>query len=409
MFHEPRSDIELSPGELLFREGEAGAEAYVLKSGQVEVFVTGAGGERRIAVRGPNEIFGEMALIDARPRSASVRALGRCTLSVVTGEQVRRRLDQADPITRMILEVVLKRCREMVAGAGLDAGPDAPATTSALRTLALESEIQRGISRQEFVLHYQPIVDLGSGELAGFEGLMRWLAPGREPISPAAFVPCAEATGLIRDLTSVALEEAQTLYPLLRAAGELALGAAPFLSINVTCEDLVHDDFAARIETVARALGSAASGLKIEVTESGLMRDAVKATAALNACRRLGVGVAIDDFGTGYSSLTYLATLPLTTLKIDRSFVQSLFSAPASRKIVQTILRLAEELEVSVVCEGVETEREAEALRSMGCKYGQGYLFGRPADLGASLKLIQSWRPRLFGAGETPYLKGKVA
>ena len=393
-----RTHIELAAGELLFGEGDDGAFAYVVEAGELEVFVIRDDGERRLALRGPNEIVGEMALIDQRPRSASVRALAPSRLVVVTAEQVRRRLEQVDPLTRLCLDVLLKRFREMVSGPQLEASAAASAPSSALSALALENEIRRGIEDKEFVLFYQPIVDLASGELAGFEGLMRWLAPGRDaPIAPGAFIPCAEASGLITDLTAVALDEAKLFYPLLRAASALRFGSAPFLAINVSCADLIDDAFGARIAEVASALGPAAAGLKIEVTESGLMHDPDKAKAALEACRKLSVGVAIDDFGTGYSSLGYLATLPITTLKIDRSFIQSMPTSATNRKIVQTILRLSAELEIPVVAEGVETQAEADTLKSMGCRYAQGYLFGRPADLEATLRLIQDWVP-----GESP-------
>ena len=387
-----RTQIDLAAGEMLFREGDLGEFAYVIETGELEVFLVREEGERRLARRGANEIVGEMALIDSRPRSASVRALAPSRLIVVTAEQVRRRLEKVDPITRLCLDVILRRFRETVSGAYVEIGAAASGPSSALTTLALENEIRRGIEHKEFVLFYQPIVDLASGALAGFEGLMRWLAPGREtPIGPADFIPCAEAGGLISDLTAVALDEVKLFYPLLRAASAFKFGSQPFLSINVSCADLTHEAFGARIADVVEALGPAAAGLKLEVTESGLMEDPDKAKAALEACRKLSVGVAIDDFGTGYSSLSYLATLPITTLKIDRSFIQSMPTSPASRKIVQTILRLSEELEIPVIAEGVETRQDAKALKSMGCRYAQGYLFGRPADLEGTLRLIQSW------------------
>jgi diguanylate cyclase len=401
-----QTHIELDAGELLFREGDSGADAYVVRSGRLEVFVTRADGERRLAERGPNEIIGEMALIDARPRSASVRAMQPCSLIVVGAEQMRRRLAEVDPITRLCLEVVLKRCRDMMSDGNVESGPAPEITGAALKALALESEIRRGVAEREFVLFYQPIVELESGALAGFEGLMRWLIPGRRPIPPAEFIPAAEGSGLICDLTEVVIEEARTFYPLLRAAGDLSFGTAPFLSINVSCEDLIHESFLASVGRLAETLGPAARGIKLEVTESGLMKDAERARMTLEGCRAFGVGVAIDDFGAGYSSLGYLATLPITTLKIDRSFTPSLPHSATSRKIVSTILRLADELRIPVVAEGVETPQEAEILTSLGCRWGQGYLFGRPADLAATLQLIKSWQVRPRSERQAPAARG---
>lgn len=137
--------------------------------------------------------------------------------------------------------------------------------------------------------------------------------------------------------------------------------------------------------------GIAPSCLKIEVTESLLMRDPERAAAALTECRAAGLGVAIDDFGTGYSSLSYLSTLPVTTLKIDRAFVRTLLADRTSRRIVQTVLRLADELEIPVVAEGIEHVEEADMLTDMGCAFGQGYLFGKPAPLDATIAVTKGW------------------
>jgi EAL domain-containing protein (putative c-di-GMP-specific phosphodiesterase class I) len=168
----------------------------------------------------------------------------------------------------------------------------------------------------------------------------------------------------------------------------------PFISVNVTAIDLARDDFIATLRRMLHASGLPARSLKIEVTESVLMQDPAGVARTLQACRALGTGIAVDDFGTGYSSLSSLSLLPISTLKVDRSFVRSMLSEPASRKIVQTILRLAEELGLPVIAEGIEEEAQARALAAMGCAFGQGYLFGRPAPLAATLELLRAWRPR---------------
>ena len=387
--------LALPAGALLFQEGDAGSAAYLVVSGSIDIFVTRGASDQSIARRGVGEIVGEMALLDSRPRSASARAVEPCVLAVITADQIERRLQQVDPILRMCLEVVIARFREMIGGTGApkSAGPT-PASRAALDALSLEGEIRRGLAESEFCLYYQPIVDLQSRALAGFEGLMRWRHPTRGLVAPVDFIPAAEVGGLICDLTALALAEAALTFPLLTAAAKLQLDAAPFLSINVSCQDLLHPDFARRVEALTGGLGEAAGRIKLELTESALMQDAERATIALENCRRLGVGVAIDDFGTGYSSLGYLATLPITTLKVDRSFVRSMRDSAANRKIVQTILRLAEELDIPVVAEGVETETEAEELAAMGCQYGQGYGFGRPVSLEETVRVIAAW-PRV--------------
>jgi EAL domain-containing protein (putative c-di-GMP-specific phosphodiesterase class I) len=143
--------------------------------------------------------------------------------------------------------------------------------------------------------------------------------------------------------------------------------------------------------------GIASRSIKLEVTESVLLKDPAKAVAALEACRQLGLTVAIDDFGTGYSSLSYLTSLPIATIKIDRSFVHSMTQAPTSRKVIHMILRLAEELDIPVIAEGVEVEGEEHVLAGLGCAFGQGYWFGRPAALEQTIELTRRWRSRKQG------------
>jgi EAL domain-containing protein (putative c-di-GMP-specific phosphodiesterase class I) len=396
--------IELPEGSLLFAEGDAGSCAYLIHSGRIEIYLERDGREVILAVRGPGEIVGEMAIIDNRLRSASARVASDCELAPITAEQIAHRMAQTDPILRMCLGVVIARYREMVAmidsGDRRPAGRGASASRNdfqaALGTLSFESELRRALQKGELELFFQPIVRLPTRRLVGFEALSRWRHPTRGLIAPAEFIPVAEASGLILDITAWCLAEVAGAFPAILQAGLRNVGAVEplFMSVNVSGHDLMEDAFVGSVAAMLRTSGIAPGSLNLEITESVLMKDPAKAIAALEACRRLGLKIAIDDFGTGYSSLSYLSALPITTIKIDRSFVHSMTQSAASRKIINMILRLAEELDIPVVAEGIETADEAQALADLGCAFGQGYLFGRPLALDQTLALTRLWKSR---------------
>ena len=395
--------IAVSAGTLLFGEGDAGSHAFLINKGRLEIFLARDGRDVILATRGPGEIVGEMAIIDNRPRSASVRVIEDCQLLAISAEQIAHRIAETDPILRMCLGVVIERYRETlamldatVAGRACPEGALAPRQEfkAALNALSLESELRRALQRDEFELFFQPIVRLPTRGLAGFEALLRWRHPTRGLVEPGAFIPIAEASGLIVEMTAWTLAQVGRVFPAIDAAASRNAGAVDplFVSVNISSHDLARPTF---VETLAKALGDAglaASRVMLEITESVLMKEPLRAIAALRACRKLGLSIAIDDFGTRYSSLSYLSALPITTIKIDRSFVRSMTQEPTSRKIIQMILRLAEELDRPVVAEGIEYENEERLLADFGCAFAQGYLFGRPAPLAQTLALARDWR-----------------
>jgi EAL domain-containing protein (putative c-di-GMP-specific phosphodiesterase class I) len=243
--------------------------------------------------------------------------------------------------------------------------------------IEFERDPDRGLKAGEFELFYQPIVRLADGGLAGCEGLARWRHPTRGLVPPCDFIPTAEASGLIERLTDWCVAEAIGRRDALAGGA----GGAPdgfFVTVNVSGRDLARPQFAAGVGAAVSEAGISPASVKLEITESMLMANPDGAAKILSELRVRGLGVAIDDFGTGYSSLSYLATLPITTLKIDRSFVQALAGSTVNARIVQTILRLADELGIAAVAEGIEDAAAAATLRQMGCTYGQGYHFARP-------------------------------
>ncbi len=240
--------------------------------------------------------------------------------------------------------------------------------------LTLENQLRQALDNEEFVLHYQPKVSLASGKLTGAEALIRWNDPRTGLVPPGRFIPILEETGLIYEVGRWALRQAIADYLRWRAAGLPAVRIA----VNVSPLQLRNRGFIAEIGQVIGIDARAPAGLELEITESLIMEDIKHNVASLGAIRDLGVSIAIDDFGTGFSSLSYLAKLPVDTLKIDRSFVLDMTGEPEGLALVSTIISLAHSLELKVVAEGVETEEQSRLLRLLKCDEMQGFLFSKP-------------------------------
>jgi EAL domain-containing protein (putative c-di-GMP-specific phosphodiesterase class I) len=247
-------------------------------------------------------------------------------------------------------------------------------TEAVAAKLTLETQLRQALDRDEFVLHYQPKVNLASGKLTGAEALIRWNDPRTGLVPPGRFIPILEETGLIYEVGRWALRKAIEDYLGWRAAG---LGAVR-VAVNVSPLQLRHRGFVAEIEQAIGIDPQAAAGLELEITESLIMEDVKHNTASLQAIRTLGVRIAIDDFGTGFSSLSYLSKLPVDTLKIDRSFVVDMTAGPQGLALVSTIINLAHALQLKVVAEGVETLEQSHLLKLLNCDEMQGYLFSKP-------------------------------
>jgi diguanylate cyclase (GGDEF)-like protein/PAS domain S-box-containing protein len=250
----------------------------------------------------------------------------------------------------------------------------------AVDDLRTGNELHRAIERGELRVHYQPMIDLATGRLFGFEALIRWEHPERGLVPPMEFVPLAEETGLIVPLGVWALEQAcMQAVRWHEAAPDDALLS---MSVNLSPRQLAEPALPNDVARVLHDTGIQPSALWLEITESTLMRDAESALSALGALQALGLHLAVDDFGTGYSSLAYLERLPVEALKIDRSFTAGVGARKDSTAIVGAVVGLARALQLSTVAEGIETPEQFQQLRAMGCEIGQGYLFGpaRPAE-----------------------------
>jgi diguanylate cyclase (GGDEF)-like protein/PAS domain S-box-containing protein len=250
-------------------------------------------------------------------------------------------------------------------------------TDTVVIKLTLENQLRQALERGEFVLHYQPKVSLANGKLTSAEALLRWNDPRTGLVPPGRFMPILEETGLIYEVGRWALRKAIQDYLRWRNAG---LAAVP-IAVNVSPRQLRHRNFISEIKGAIGVDARASAGLELEITESLIMEDVKHSIASLQAIRAMGVSIAIDDFGTGYSSLSYLSKLPVDTLKIDRSFVKDMTTAPEGLAIVSTIINLARSLKLKVVAEGVETEEQSRQLRLLSCDEMQGYLFSEPVPI----------------------------
>ena len=261
--------------------------------------------------------------------------------------------------------------------------------TEARRRFSIETELRRALDRDELTLAYQPLINLKTAEVNGFEALARWNHADRGEISPTEFIPVAEESGLILHLGRWVMDRAaSTLAEWDRTAGEkLPL----YVGVNLSAIQVARDDVAEVVESALKSSGLTGDRLTLELTETSIVQDPGRATRVFDALKALDTTVAMDDFGTGYSSLAYLQRLPIDVLKIDKSFVADMMVDPDAVAIVRAILSLAEALGMSTTAEGIESVELATTLATLGCASGQGFYFSKPLEAAAALEY---WRSR---------------
>jgi diguanylate cyclase (GGDEF)-like protein len=252
----------------------------------------------------------------------------------------------------------------------------------------LETALHGVAERGELRLAYQPIVALDSGRIVGFEALVRWQNPIEGLIPPGVFIGIAEETGLIGDITRWALREAVAQARAWRAHG--VTDPAPYVSVNLSAHDMRQPDLAPFVRKLIAESGMEPGALRLEVTEGSMIENQRETIEVLKRLRDCGARILLDDFGTGYSSLSYLHALPIDYLKVDQSFVRRMLDDPRSLGIVRAVLGLADAMDIRTVAEGIETREAMNMLAEMKCTYGQGYLFSKPVDAEATLRLLAS-------------------
>jgi diguanylate cyclase (GGDEF)-like protein/PAS domain S-box-containing protein len=251
---------------------------------------------------------------------------------------------------------------------------DPAAHLASAKRLVLESELRRAVERRQFILVYQPIVDLRSGDIVGTEALIRWNHPNRGLIAPTEFISILESTGLIEPVGRWVIDEACRQA----AAWEQQLPSLQWTAVNVSAAQLRSDAFLASVKASLAEHGLSPERLSVEVTEGLAMDDSAATVERLHRLRALGLRIAVDDFGTGYSSLSYLRRLPIDRIKIDRSFVDGLGVDPEALAVARAIVDLGRSLRLGIVAEGIEQKAQADSLIALGCELGQGFLFARP-------------------------------
>jgi EAL domain-containing protein (putative c-di-GMP-specific phosphodiesterase class I) len=252
----------------------------------------------------------------------------------------------------------------------------------------MESDIRQGIEQQEFSLHYQPVMSLKTGAIAGFEALARWRHRQRGYISPGAFIPIAEETGLIVPLGEWIFREAcRQLY-----IWQQQFPQEPPLtmSINISGRQVIGTDLTRQLADILEETGVEGRCIKVELTESMVMNDVEAAIDLMLSLKELNLQLGIDDFGTGYSSLSYLHRFPMDTLKVDRSFISRIETGSEDIEIVRAIIALGHNLGMEIVAEGLETESQVQLLRQLNCEYGQGFFFAKPLSTAQAADFLKS-------------------
>lgn len=382
-------------GAVIFREGDAGRDAYLIESGRVNITrADGNGQESLVRALDAGEIFGEIALVDNLPRTASAVAAETTTLIAINSQLFFDKLKHSDPLLAHLLGLVVSRFRASNTGSG-HADEAVVAHLSALhdyavRNIRASQDMSEAIERGEFLVYYQPVVHLADGSLAGFEALVRWRRQDGGLVNPAEFIALAENTGLILPLGRWTLGEALRGQQLLQQAMDRYHPgrAALFMSVNLSARQLLDADELETVMAVIRDSGVNPQQVKLEITESMMMDNVDLAIEAMHRLKRQGMLLAIDDFGTGYSSLSYLERMPLDNLKIDQSFVRAMRTKANGHRIARAIAALAHELGMDSIAEGVEEVADEAALKQLGCKYGQGYLYARPLSQADALDYI---------------------
>lgn len=360
--------------DVIFEKGDEGTCAYIVNSGQVEIFVEQAGVITPLALLGPGEFLGEMAIIDGQRRSASARATQPTQLTSITREQVSERIQQADSVVRHLIRILVKRLRVHNTHE-LQIAEKPYESEQVIEKMQFESELLQALEKNELHMNYQPIVDLTNLRTAGYEALVRWKSPTRGPVRPDIFMGLAEETSLILPIGSWIIE--QCVRDLSELHKKFPNNPNLYISINISGKQFEHENFCNILEAAVQKYGVSRSTVYLEITERVLMTGGA-ALLRLEQLNQLGYRILLDDFGTGYSSLSYLVDLPLHILKIDQSFVRKALTDPKSLSLCKCIANIARDLQLKTVAEGLETQEYVELMQQMGCNFGQGYHFSKP-------------------------------
>ncbi len=389
-------------GEEIFREGDSGFCAYLIESGTVEVTILNDMKNLNLETLGAGELFGEIALIDNKPRTATVTTLEKTRVVKINSDLFQAKLAKADPLIEHLLLLILRRFRKnyqrqtgtsrsMPEYVNTDFDQAFSDTQENLiEHFRIASDINEALEQEQFQLYYQPITSIKDKSLAGFEALIRWHHPQKGLMAPMEFLDIAENTDQILPIGIWTLDRAcRDLDALSRANSHRSSSSQPselFISVNLSARQLTKAADTNDFLNILQKAGVDPSRIKLEVTETALIEEPEITQQILSDLRESGFHVSLDDFGTGYSSLSYLQKFPVDDIKIDRSFVSRMFSDNGSMQIVKASIDLADAMDLEVIAEGVETKEELELLDNMHCAYAQGYYFSKPLPLAEAIE-----------------------
>lgn len=381
-------------GDVIMRQGDSGEHAYIVEEGAVEIFVESEGNSPElIATRGAGSIIGEMALIDNAPRTATVKAAQPSKMIVITFEDLAQRLDGADELIQMVMRVILSRYRDLLVHRDITKARPAHYTAEdiensyimesrAIEHIKMIQDIKDALHKDRFELYYQQIIrsPVSANKQAGFEALIRWKTDTGDFIPPDQFIPVAEQSGVISDISDWAVQTTLEAFQDIRPPKHFSDDF--FINVNLSAHDITDPKLVQRIQARLESSSVEPRRLGLEITENALIQHPDNARKILKDLKSLGCKIALDDFGTGYSSLSYLHYFPIDKLKIDKSFISKMFDSSHSFELVKAIVSMSKALEIKTVAEGVENAKEAKALSEMGCDYLQGFHFAKPLPKG---------------------------
>jgi len=386
-------------GAQIFTKGDAGNFAYVIESGNVEMTVSRSGRKVVLARYRDGDLLGESALVDDEPRAATAVAVEETQVVVLDKRTLREHVANSDETVQLLLRLTLERLRsleQLVVSQGSAGITGRRATDHGSKAHELVQDLQGAIEGDALSLNFQPIVHLPTGRIAGFEALVRWNHPVHGNVVPSSFIRLAEETGMIVPMGRWMLRQALASHQFFKAiAVEKETQETPlYISVNISSRQLLTDGEVDGLCTIVHEAGIPADQVLFEITETLMVDEPEKVADAMRRLHKHGVRIAADDFGTGYANLSFLNRFPLDILKIDRTFITNMASEDRSRKIVRTIVRLAQDLGMSIIAEGIEAAQEIEVLRELECDFGQGFLLSPPVsqnEAGLLLKRRVRW------------------
>lgn len=393
----------LQAGEILFSRGEAPDFAYLVEDGTLVVYYMQDGKEVVIDHVMSGDLLGEMAVLDKLPRTANIRAVSDCRLVQIASDQFNERIQHADPILRLLITKLLNRYR--VAASTINDCSNGKANQAQVASehvtfekIRLEAQLRKALTNNGLDVRYQPLLEISTNTIVGYEALVRWQHPERGCISPVEFIKLAEETSLIKQVGEYVINTACKAVRTLITHGA---SPHPFIAVNISPVQLQQPDLVERMIAAMKREDLPKGSLKIELTESQfLVADDVK--KMIKTCQENGIKVALDDFGTGYSNLTQLHEFQFDTIKIDQAFTRNAEKTPRSMILVNSILQMCHLLGADALVEGVENQEIIDLLKAQGCRYAQGYYIGKPQRLD---EIIQPTRSLDFSMNPSPASK----